>query len=124
MTSGKVDFVDMSLWDVFKEPEESEYHGKPLISYFTELERGCARLGVAGKIMDGSTAQMCVDNGADFVMIGRGAILHHDFPQRVKANPQFESVARPVTRAYLQEQGVGPAFIEYLSKGWKDFVMP
>lgn len=122
MHGGKVDFIDMSLWDVFKEPIEPAYHGKPLIEYFTELERGATRLGVAGKIMDAQTAQTCIDKGADFVLIGRGAILHHDFPREVKNNPQFESIARPVTRAYLQQQGLGPAFIHYLQTGWKDFV--
>ena len=32
MTSGKIDFLDMSLWDVFKEPEEEEFKGKSLLS--------------------------------------------------------------------------------------------
>jgi hypothetical protein len=28
MVSGKIDFLDMSLWDVFKEPEEEEHKGE------------------------------------------------------------------------------------------------
>ena len=41
----------MSLWDVFKEAEAEEYKGQSLLSYFSQLERGDVRLGVAGKIM-------------------------------------------------------------------------
>lgn len=122
MLCGKVDYLDMSLWDALKEPVDTAYHGKPLIDYFTELPRGSTRLGVAGKIMGVAAAQDCMDKGADYVLIGRGAILHHDFPAQVRGNPGFEAVARPVTRAYLQQQGLGPAFIEYMASGWKDFV--
>jgi 2,4-dienoyl-CoA reductase-like NADH-dependent reductase (Old Yellow Enzyme family) len=123
MTSGKLDYLDMSMWDVFKEPNEPAYSGKPLIDYFTSLQRGNTRLGVAGKIMDAATARQCLDSGADFVLIGRGAVLHHDFPQRVKANPRFESVERPVTRAYLKEQGLGDVFVDYMAGNWKEFVV-
>lgn len=124
MSCGKVDYLDMSLWDAFKQPEDSAYHGKPLIEHFTELERGSTRLGVAGKIMDGATAQACMDSGADFVVVGRAAILHQDFPRRVRENPRFESIARPVTRDYLRDQGVGDPFLEYLANNWKGFVAP
>jgi 2,4-dienoyl-CoA reductase-like NADH-dependent reductase (Old Yellow Enzyme family) len=122
LAGGKLDYLDMSLWDVFKEPIDTAFRGRPLIGYFTDLPRGNTRLGVAGKIMDAATAQQCLDNGADFVLIGRVAILHHDFPQRVKANPHFESIERPVSRAYLREEGLGPVFVDYMASGWKGFV--
>lgn len=122
MTSGKLDYLDMSLWDVFKEPIEPAHHGRPLIDYFTDLDRGTTRLGVAGKIMDAATAQACLDRGADYVLIGRGAILHHDFPQLAIADPAFRSVERPVSASYLHGQGLGPAFVSYVAAGWKGFV--
>lgn len=122
MLSGQVDYLDMSLWDAFKEPVESAHHGKPLIDYFTDLPRGNTRLGVAGKISDAATAQACLDHGADFVLIGRGAILHHDFPKQVSASADFRSVELPVSRDYLAHEGVGSAFISYLSDNWTDFV--
>ena len=50
------------------------------------------------------------------MLIGRGAVLHADFPRRALANPEFTAVRRPVTRAYLREQGLGPGFIEYLAE--------
>jgi 2,4-dienoyl-CoA reductase-like NADH-dependent reductase (Old Yellow Enzyme family) len=122
LAGGKLDYLDMSLWDVFKEPIDAAFKGKPLIDYFNDLPRGNTRLGVAGKIMDGATAQKCLDSGADFVFIGRAGILHHDFPRRVQTNPLFESIERPVSRAYLHGEGLGPKFVDYMATGWKGFV--
>lgn len=122
LLDGRLDYLDLSLWDAFKQPQEAEHQDRVLIDHFTELPRGRTALGVAGKLMGAARAQACLDHGADFVLIGRGAILHHDFPRRAFADPAFESVPRPVTREYLQGQGVGPAFIHYLSTEWRGFV--
>lgn len=122
MGSGQLDYLDMSLWDVFKEPMDEAFKGKTLLACFTELERGATRLGVAGKIMDAATAQRCLDQGADFVLIGRGAILHHDFPRRAIADPGFASAELPVSAEHLRQEGVGPAFLDYLSTAWQNFV--
>lgn len=121
MTGGQLDYLDMSLWDCFKTPEEAEFAGQPLINHFTALERGQTRLGVAGKIMGAAKVQACLDAGADFVLIGRGAILHHDFAARVLADPAFASTATPVTRAHLAAEGLGEAFMNYMAT-WKGFV--
>lgn len=121
MTDGRVDFLDMSLWDCFKEPNEAEFQGRPLIAHFTELPRGRARLGVAGKIVGGAEVRRVLEDGADFAVIGRSAILHHDFPKRVAADPLFRPIALPVTRAHLEAEGLGPKFIAYM-KTWKGFV--
>jgi hypothetical protein len=71
--------------------------------------------------MSGTTARACLEQGVDFVLLGRAAILHHDFPMRVQEDADFASVARPVTSAYLRAQGLGSAFIDYM-KGWQGFV--
>ena len=57
----------------------------------------------------------------DFVTIGRGAILHHDFPRRVMDDDQFEPISLPVSRAHLAAEGLSDTFIEYMN-GWKGFV--
>jgi len=31
-------------------------------------------------------------------------------------------MSQPVTRAHLEAESVGPAFIDYLARGWDDFV--
>jgi 2,4-dienoyl-CoA reductase-like NADH-dependent reductase (Old Yellow Enzyme family) len=122
LAGGQLDYLDMSLWDCFKPPLDAAYAGQPLIDHFAALPRGNTRLGVAGKIMDTATAQRCLEHGADFVLIGRGAMLHHDFARRALADASFEAVARPVTRAYLEKEGLGPAFIGYVASTWQKFV--
>jgi 2,4-dienoyl-CoA reductase-like NADH-dependent reductase (Old Yellow Enzyme family) len=78
MADGAIDYLDLSLWDYAKEPVEEEFQGRSLMSYFTALERGKVRLGCAGKIMSGADVRACLDQGMDFVFLGRAAILHHD----------------------------------------------
>ena len=121
MNDGHIDFLDMSLWDVFKEPVEKAFKGRSLLSYFTELDRGEVRLGTAGKLRTPQDIFECFEYGLDFVMLGRAAILHHDFPRLMYANPAFEPVSNPVTANYLRSQGLGEAFVTYMS-GWDGFV--
>ena len=117
----KIDYLDMSLWDVFKEPVEEEFQGRSLLSYFAELPRGQVRLGAAGKIMSAADAGQVIENGCDFAVIGRAAILRHDFPRRVLADPAYASPVLPVTAQHLRDEGLGDAFVTYMS-GWKGFV--
>lgn len=121
MRTNKVDYIDMSLWDVRKEPNDEALQGRTLASYFSELERGDTRLGAAGKIMSAQDARDVIAAGFDFPVLGRAAILHHDFPKRVMADPSFVSRATPVSEAYLREEGLGPAFIAYM-RSWAGFV--
>ena len=121
MAEGHIDFLDMSLWDSFKEPVEEAFKGRTLLSCFTELDRGDVRLGTAGNIRTPQDAQRCLEAGVDFVMLGRAAILHYDFPQQTRTNPEFQPVDLPVSREYLRSQGLGEAFVNYMSS-WRGFV--
>jgi 2,4-dienoyl-CoA reductase-like NADH-dependent reductase (Old Yellow Enzyme family) len=121
LSEAKIDYLDMSLWDCFKEPVEEAHRGRTLMSYFTDLPRGEVRLGVAGKIMSAADARAMLDAGADFVLLGRAAILHHDWPQKARANPDFRPVSLPVTRAHLKAEGLGPPFVTYMAT-WAGFV--
>lgn len=121
MREAKIDYLDMSLWDVFKAPADPAHQGRTLASFFTELDRGGVRLGAAGKIMSAADANAVLAMGFDFPVIGRGAILHHDFPKRAAADPSFAAIATPVSEAYLRDEGLGPAFVNYM-RTWKGFV--
>jgi 2,4-dienoyl-CoA reductase-like NADH-dependent reductase (Old Yellow Enzyme family) len=121
LSEAKIDYLDMSLWDCFKEPVEEAHRGRTLMSFFTDLPRGDVRLGVAGKLMSAADARAMLDAGADFVLLGRAAILHHDWPQKARANPDFRPVSLPVTRAHLEAEGLGPTFVNYMST-WAGFV--
>jgi 2,4-dienoyl-CoA reductase-like NADH-dependent reductase (Old Yellow Enzyme family) len=121
MREAKIDFLDMSLWDVRKAPNEETLQGRTLASYFTELDRGDVRLGAAGKIMSAQDARDVLAMGFDFPILGRAAILHHDFPKRVAADRHFAARATPVSEAYLRAEGLGLAFVNYM-RTWKGFV--
>ena len=121
--AGMIDFLDLSLWDVFKEPADVEFQGRSLLSYFASLDRGRVRMGAAGRISGSLDAARCLEAGLDFVIVGRAAILHHDFPERVRADPDFRSASLPVTAEYLGREGLSPAFIGYMGN-WKGFVAP
>ncbi|AZG44501.1 NADH:flavin oxidoreductase [Gordonia insulae] len=122
LADGSLDYLDMSLWDAFKEPYEDQHRGRRLIDHFTTLPRGSTRLGVAGKIVDAQGARQCLEWGADFVLIGTAGILHHDFPRQVIADPHYRALPQPVSSEHLVGESVGPRFLDYLSTNWDDFV--
>ncbi len=121
MDEGKIDFLDMSLWDVFKEPNDKNMRGKSLLSCFTELDRKCVRLGAAGKIRTPAEAEKALASGLDWIMLGRAAILNHDFPHQYRKNTNFSPVEIPVTRKHLVKEGLSEKFIAYIS-GWEGFL--
>jgi 2,4-dienoyl-CoA reductase-like NADH-dependent reductase (Old Yellow Enzyme family) len=117
---GRFHYIDLSLWDVFKEPMDAR-GGPQLVDVFHGSRARSGSVGVAGKIMNGPDAQRCLDLGADYVTIGRAAVLRHDFPRRVRADPGYQSPSLPVTAEHLRSEGLGPAFLDYM-RTWKGFV--
>jgi 2,4-dienoyl-CoA reductase-like NADH-dependent reductase (Old Yellow Enzyme family) len=123
LAAGVIDYLDLSLWDVFKEPAEEAHKGRSLLSYFTELERGDVRLGAAGKIMSAADAEAVIAAGGDYVLIGRGAILRHDFPERVRRDGAYTSPPLPVTKDHLRGETLSETFIDYMHR-FPGFVAP
>lgn len=117
----RLDYLDMSLWDLDKPSEHPNFSGQTLLEEFAALPRDGVQLGAAGKLYSAAQCQRAIDAGLDFIFIGRGAILHHDFPRRAIANPDFEVVSLPVTRDYLAQEAVSPVFADYLAT-WEGFV--
>nr|WP_305791901.1 hypothetical protein [Spirosoma foliorum] len=118
-----IDYLDLALWDSAQIVREGAFRGKTMLSVFTELPRKGVRLGTAGKIMTAQRAGELLDEGCDFVLIGRAGILQRDFPLRVKANPKYESPTLPVTAGFLRQGGLSERFINHL-RGWPSFVVP
>ena len=61
--------------------------------------------------------------GADFTLIGRAAILCHDWPSRARADADFQPPPLPVPAAHLEAQGAGRRFVRYL-RTFDNFVAP
>lgn len=117
----KIDFLDISLWDVFKFPEEEAFKHKSLLHHFSALDTKGVKITVAGKIRTGKDVHKVMQAGIDFVAIGRFGILHHDFPKQVINNPNFEPIPTPVAKEHLAKEGLGKKFITYMSR-WEGFV--
>ena len=134
----KIDFIDMSLWDCFKYPDNFSKEDpnlekimnpekieknlkKTLLEHFTDLDFKNVLLTVAGNIRTGKDVHKIIGAGVDFAAIGRAAIVHHDFPKKVLNNPAFEPLNLPVSKAHLKNEGVSDKFIEYL-RFFKGFV--
>jgi len=116
-----IDFLDISLWDCFKIPEETEFQDKLLLDHFVSMDFGNVLLTVAGQIRTADDVKKIISSGVGFVTIGRAAILHHDFPKKVLENDAFEPIKLPVSKNYLHQEGLSNQFIKYMSR-WPDFV--
>ncbi len=113
---GNIDFLDISLWDCFKMPEEEKYQNITLLQHFSSLDFKKVKWTVAGKISNAADVQKILDSGVDFVSIGTSGILHHNFPNLVMENSVFEPIALPASVEHLKEEGLGEKFITYLRK--------
>lgn len=118
-----IDYLDLALWDAAQVVREGAYQGQRMLSVFTSLPRGNVRVGAAGKIMSAQRAAQLLDEGCDFVLIGRAGILQRDFPLRVRADPCYDSPPLPVTTDYLRNGGLSERFIAHM-RGWPNFVVP
>lgn len=116
-----IDYLDLALWDSAQIVRDGTFKGKTMLSVFTELPRKGVRLGAAGKIMSAQRAGELLDEGCDFVLIARAAILQRDFPLQVKANPMYDSPQLPVMADYLRQGGLSERFIDTM-RGWQTFV--
>jgi 2,4-dienoyl-CoA reductase-like NADH-dependent reductase (Old Yellow Enzyme family) len=116
-----IDYLDLALWDSAQIVREGAFRGRTLLSVFTDLPRRGVRVGAAGKIMSARRAGQLLDEGCDFVLIGRAGILQRDFPRQVKANPCYDSATLPVPAQHLRAGGLSERFINYVS-GWPNFV--
>ena len=117
----KVDFIDMSLWDVTKLGTDDGFTDTHLIDAFARIERGDVRLAVAGKLYSAADCRFAVEHGADIVAVGRGAILHHDFPRKCAQNDDFVVRDLPVSKDVLRSEGLSDPFIGYMAN-WPGFV--
>ena len=111
INTGQLDFLDISFWDVFRQAphlgEENKQPSRLFIDCYTELDWKNTKLLVSGKIKSADDIIWCLDKGADFVALGKTAILHHDFPNQLRKDIDFLPVGTPVSRDYLRNEGLG-----------------
>ncbi|MBP2562566.1 2,4-dienoyl-CoA reductase-like NADH-dependent reductase (Old Yellow Enzyme family) [Neorhizobium galegae] len=118
-----IDYLDLALWDSAQIVREGAFQGQSMLGIFTELPRRRVRVGTAGKIMSAQRVGQLMDEGCDFVLIGRAGILQRDFPLQVEKNHEYDSPKLPVTAGYLRKGGLSERFINHM-RGWPSFVVP
>lgn len=118
---GNINFLDISLWDCFKMPNDKKYQNLSLLDHFKSLDFKNVKWTVAGKISNAVDVQKILNAGVDFVSIGTSAILHHNFPRLVIDNPNFTPTSTPVSEEHLLKEGLSKTFIKYL-KRWPGFI--
>jgi 2,4-dienoyl-CoA reductase-like NADH-dependent reductase (Old Yellow Enzyme family) len=116
-----IDFLDISLWDSFKMADDEKFKGQSLMGLFTSLDRKNVQLGVAGKIRTPKEAELIMESGADWVMLGRAAMLESDFPKKYSNDPSFKPIKMPVPSSYLTSQGLSKSFQTYVRGRWPEF---
>ena len=70
---------------------------------------------MAGNLRTPQDVTRALGEGVDWIMLGRAAILHHDFPKLYEEDDQFVPSQIPVSVDYLTQEGLSPKFIEYMS---------
>ena len=63
-----------------------------------------------------------LDAGVDIAVLGRVAIMHHDYPQLLESDNGFVPRRPPTRPEVLVAEGVSPNFVTYLSGSFKGFV--
>jgi 2,4-dienoyl-CoA reductase-like NADH-dependent reductase (Old Yellow Enzyme family) len=106
-----VDFIDLSLWNyqrkTLKRPDQ---HPLPLFRAALPSE---VAIFAAGAIWSRQDAQAVVDLGADFVSLGRAAIVDPNWPIHAR-EPQFEPRRPPLTPEQYRQNDLSDGFITYL----------
>ncbi|WP_127502302.1 NADH:flavin oxidoreductase [Actinoplanes solisilvae] len=118
-----IDYLDLALWNYGQIVDEGKYRGRTMLSVFTEIPRKGVRVGAAGRVTSARRAAQMLDDGCDFVLVGRAGILDRECPKKLAADPEYASPQLPVTAGFLREGGLSERFINHL-RGWPYFVRP
>ncbi|MCV9927584.1 NADH:flavin oxidoreductase [Flavobacterium sp. LS1R49] len=121
MIQEKIDFIEFAPWGKPVGNVGDDLLIDPFLKIFTELPRKNVRLGASGRVLSAQHAVQMLENGCDFVMIGRAAILDSNFVNELISDHNYKSPQLPVRTEYLERQGLSPEFIGYL-KQWEGFV--
>ena len=116
-----LDFIHVSCWDI---QTTGNLNGAE-IHYTTAFRQNCPAhlpLITTGGVWDADDAVMAMEQGGDFVGVGRAAIAHPNWP--IHLQDGAEAPARPPFSAeHLASAGLNPTFVQYMRR-WDGFVEP
>ena len=116
-----LDFVHVSCWDI---AETTTIDGRdvPFTTVFRTHLNDEIPLFTTGSVWNAGDAIEAVQQGAEFVGVGRAGIAHPDWPVYLE-NAQDEPKRPPFSVSELEAASLNPTFIEYMRR-WKGFVEP
>ena len=117
----ELDFIHVSCWDI---QTTGNLNGAD-IHYTTAFRQNCPAhlpLITTGGVWDADDAVMAMEQGGDFVGVGRAAIAHPNWP--IHLQDGADPPARPPFSAeHLASAGLNPTFVQYMRR-WDGFVEP
>lgn len=108
------DYVHLSLRDAGGPPPFEDTDTPVVTTLRAALPEGVALIS-AGGVWTRSDAEAVLERGADVVAVGRAAIVHPDWPQRI-TDPGFEPTRPPWTPDQLRAADVGADLLAYLRR--------
>lgn len=114
-----LDFVHVSCWDI----QATGFHEGQEVHYTTVFRENLPMhlpLITTGGIWSAEEAEEAVEQGGDFIGVGRAGIGHPDWP-RFLQDDAVEPPRPPFSVNHLASAALNPTFIEYMRR-WDGFV--
>ena len=115
----EVDFVHVSCWDI----QATGVHEGREVHYSTVFRENLPDhlpLFTTGGVWNAEEAELAVEQGGDFIGVGRAGIGHPDWPQYLQEDG-LEPLRPPFSVNHLASAGLSPTFIDYMRR-WDGFV--
>jgi 2,4-dienoyl-CoA reductase-like NADH-dependent reductase (Old Yellow Enzyme family) len=107
-----VDYIHMSLYDAFKQPNHLKKTNQTLLQWIKSHLNPNITLIIAGKISTAEEADWVISHGADLIAIGQSAVGNPDWVNKV--NNGEELILKPYSQNHLSNLGFTQQSIDYL----------
>lgn len=114
-----IDMLHISCWDVFQ-PVEGDKEN--LTKKFSQVVPKHIPLISTGAVWTSKDADWLMQQGADFVGVGRVGLAHPDWAVHLN-DLQYSPSRPPFSAEHLQSVDLSPVFVDYMRR-WKNFVTP
>ena len=117
-----VDLLHYSLWDYRKHCDDPAHSEQRLMDVILKEHPSHIASMVAGGFYSVADVELALDQGADFVALGRVAIANPNWPKMAVSDPHYQAKRAPFTRQELRDAHLGERFIDYMSR-WPNFLI-
>lgn len=115
-----LDFLHVSCWDIYQMKQSIKGKEQTQTKWFSEQLNGKIPIITTGKIWTNEDVEFAMNEGADLVGVGLAGIAHADWPRQLEN--LVDPKQPPFSIKHLQQSGLSPVFIQYMTR-WKGFVV-